>query len=164
MGTKILNLEIEWSGPHTLEDVIANMTDGGKKPDYDGKDYGLYQIYGRHILAGENTLLYVGKAIRQKFSTRFKQHEKWLKREENVVNIYLGRAYKQKRHTSKNKWKTWEQDLKVAEKMIIYKYSPNYNSSNICNQPKIDSFRNIILYNKGDKNRLEKVDNFLKDL
>jgi len=157
MGTKILNLEIEWSGPHTLEYVIANMTRGGKKPDYDGKDYGLYQIYGRHILAGENTLLYVGKAIRQKFSTRFIQHKKWLEREENVVNIYLGRAYKQKRHT-------WEEDLTVAEKIMIYKYSPNYNSSNICNQPKINSFKNIILCHKGKKNRLEKVDDFLKVL
>lgn len=57
---ELYKIRIEWEGPYSLEEVITKMVDGGKNPDWDGNDYGLYQIYGRHILSGKNTLLYIG--------------------------------------------------------------------------------------------------------
>ncbi len=53
------------------------MIQEGQYPDW-GEDYGLYQIYGKHILCGKDTLLYIGEATEQTFSTRFKQHQHWL--------------------------------------------------------------------------------------
>ena len=77
---KVLKLRIDWAGPFTPGHVVAKYADGGSPPRYEGTDYGLYQIYGNHIVAGK-TLIYVGKANRQTFSRRFKQHAKWLDRE-----------------------------------------------------------------------------------
>ena len=50
-------IKIEWDGPFSLKEVVEKMDDAGQPPDYEGKDYGLYQIYGKHILCGKNTLL-----------------------------------------------------------------------------------------------------------
>ena len=41
---------IEWTGPFDYQEVIDKMKDGGNDPEYDGNDYGLYKIYGKHIL------------------------------------------------------------------------------------------------------------------
>jgi len=157
-----LQLDITWKGPHTLSEVIEEMTDGGKPPDYDGEDYGIYQIYGNHILIGSNALLYIGKATKQKFSTRFKQHQKWL-RHEDQVQIYLGRVYDPKRHSHKNKWLTWEEDMELIEKVMIHKYTPNYNSSCISRAPSLGKYNNIQLNHKGIKSLLKKQDNFPND-
>ena len=111
-----LQLDINWNGPYTLAEVIEKMTDGGKPPDYDGEDYGIYQIYWQHILIGDKALLYIGKATQQRFSTRFKQHQKWLKNELKV-QIYLGRAYDPKRHRRRNKWRTWKEDYNLLKRL-----------------------------------------------
>ena len=66
----ILELSIEWSGPYSITQVRKEFNRGGSPPEYNGPDYGLYQIYGRHILGGDGTLLYIGKAIQQTFSAR----------------------------------------------------------------------------------------------
>ncbi len=161
MGRNIMKLKIEWSGPITWKKVIAKKNDEGEKPEYDGEDYGLYQIYGRHILAGENTLLYVGQATDQTFSARFSQHKKWLKREEHQddLKVFLGRAYDEKRHAKKDNWQTWRDDLSLAEKIIIYRYSPNYNSSNIAERPTINPYIEVRLVHEGKRHRLKKEDN-----
>lgn len=93
-----LQLTAIWSGPFTRESVISGFTDGGRAPEYDGEDYGLYQIYGKHILCGSDTLLYIGQATEQTFSRRFRQHERWLAYEEDI-SVYLGRVYDPNRHT-----------------------------------------------------------------
>jgi len=58
----VCEIQIDWQGPFSVEEVIKKMDDEGASPNYDGEDYGLYQIYGTHILCGHNTLLYIGKA------------------------------------------------------------------------------------------------------
>jgi len=58
-------IRIEWSGSFSLESVIEKMNNAGSLPDYEGEDYGLYQIYGKHILCGPDTLLYIGEATEQ---------------------------------------------------------------------------------------------------
>lgn len=71
----MLRLPIEWSGPYSRQEVIRDFNDWGTPPDWDGEDYGLYQIYGRHVLGDRNALLYIGQTTDQTFSARFRQHE-----------------------------------------------------------------------------------------
>ncbi|MFH1082987.1 MAG: hypothetical protein V1751_06315 [Pseudomonadota bacterium] len=162
-GMHELTITIQWSGPYTVKRIIKEMTKGGRYPDYDGDDYGLYQIYGTHILCGEDTLIYVGKAINQRFSTRFKQHSgAWLADEEDV-QIYLGRIYDPKRHSAKDNWGLWKKDAELAEKIMIYKYSPPYNSSSINKAPSLKPYRNVRLVHKGKRYKLKQKDNAPKE-
>ncbi|MFX0203974.1 MAG: hypothetical protein ACFFCW_48370 [Candidatus Hodarchaeota archaeon] len=162
---KILDLhiiEVKWEGPFTVQWVIEKRNDEGEPPDYGGDDYGLYQIYGNHILCGPNTLLYIGKVTKQTFSRRFKNHKKWLDNEEGV-EVYLGKIYDPKRHSKKNNWKSWESDVHKAESILIYKYSPNYNNIGIGDKPDLSPFKNILLIHKGKRHRLEIKDNAPED-
>jgi len=157
-------VHITWEGPYTYEKVIKKLTDGGNKKDnWDGEDYGVYQIYGKHILSRHRALLYIGKAFRQTFSRRFKDHEKWLKEEENV-KIYVGRIYNPKRHSGKDNWKSWEDDVELAENILIYKYSPHYNSRSLSEQPKLGDHKRVYLRHKGKIGKLNKKDTAPDDL
>ncbi len=138
------------------------MDNGGKGPFYDGEDYGLYQIYGKHILYGSNALLYIGKATKQTFSRRFKWHIKWWLTGEESIRVYIGTIYDPKKHSRKDNWRSWERDVEVGEKMMIYKYSPNYNSLNISNPPGLGK-RSILLVHKGKRNRLKALDRAPED-
>ena len=77
------SVTIEWEGSFCLDYVIDHLN--GKD------DYGLYQIYGTHIVYGANSLLYIGKAEGLTFSQRFSQHREWLSEEESV-SIRIGRV------------------------------------------------------------------------
>ena len=155
-------IKIEWDGPFSLKEVVEKMDDAGKLPDYGGEDYGLYQIYGKHILCGENTLLYIGKAVEKTFAIRFRRHKKWLDSEENI-KVYLGRVYDPERHSKKDNWESWRKDVEIAEKILIYKYSPNYNARQITKEPDLESFKNVRLIHTGKRHRLEQEDNAPKD-
>ena len=77
------SVTIEWEGSFCLDYVIDELN----RKD----DYGLYQIYGHHIVYGANSLLYIGKAESLTFSQRFSQHRSgWLSEEEGV-SIRIGR-------------------------------------------------------------------------
>lgn len=154
-------IRIEWEGPLKLQAVIDKKNDTGAHPDWDGNDYGLYQIYGRHILYKENTLLYIGMTTEQTFSQRFTEHgREWLTndQDEKDINIYLGRIYDPKKHSKKDNWLSWKKDVEMAEKILIYKYSPNYNSECLTNEPDLFTQENVRLIHKGDRNRLHKED------
>ncbi len=150
-----LRLRVKWEGPFTPAEVRARYVNGGSAPRWEGPDYGLYQIYGKHIVAGK-TLIYVGKANRQTFSRRFKQHAKWLDGETGI-EVYLGRIYDRKRHTSARQWKGWETDVYLAERLVIHKYSPNYNSSSIA-RPPVFAHKRVVLVHAGRRARLEPRD------
>jgi hypothetical protein len=154
---------IEWAGPFEYQDVIDKMKDGGKYPEYDGNDYGLYQIYGKHILCGSDTLLYIGKAARETFSDRFKYHKKWWIADEEEIKVYLGRVYDPQKHSKSDKWKSWEHDIDLAERILIYKYSPNYNNASIGDKPSLLPFKKILLIHEGNKQKLGKEDNAPED-
>ena len=101
-----IRITINWEGPFTVDEVINNMKDSGKAPEY-GNDFGLYQIYGTHILCGKDTLLYIGKSTGQCFSTRLKQHNRdWIinERDKKDIKVFIGRTYNPKRHSSRDKW------------------------------------------------------------
>jgi hypothetical protein len=157
-------IKIEWDGPFSVEEVIDKMIDGGEKPDWDGNDYGLYQIYGRHILCGKNTLLYIGMTTEQTFSQRFKEHKVWLDEDQDNedIKIYIGKIYDPKKHSKKDSWRLWKRDVQIAEKVLIYKYSPNYNGREISSKPKLH-FNSVRLVHVGERNRLEEEDNIPRD-
>lgn len=148
-----LQLEVLWSGPFTIETVISEFNDGGAPPEYGGQDYGLYQIYGRHILCGSDTLLYIGRATGQTFCRRFRQHEHWLRNEDEIA-IYLGRVYDSHRHSGGDLWEQWDTDVRLAECLLIYKYSPNYNSVAISDPPQLGRYRCVDLVHRGERHKL----------
>lgn len=152
-------IKIEWQGPFSANYVIKKKNDPGDESDgYAGPDYGLYQIYGRHILCKDDTLLYIGKACQQTFSGRFKQHWKeWLKEEKNI-RIYLGKIENFIRYTEANSWRNWLRDVDMAESILIYKYSPNYNSACLGELPDINPYKEVFLLHLGNNHRLKKKD------
>lgn len=152
-----LQLTVIWSGPFTRESVISGFADAGRAPDYDGEDYGLYQIYGKHILCGSDTLLYIGQATEQTFSRRFRQHEHWLAYEEET-SVYLGRVYDPNRHTAVDNFKGWAVDVRLVECLLIYKYSPNYNAVAISGPPPLGHFERIDLLHEGERHKLHPRD------
>lgn len=160
---KPYEIEIEWKGPFSLRKVINDFDDYGQAPTY-GKDFGLYQIYGKHILYGEKTLLYVGKTTERTFSRRFKNHQHWLleDQDEKDIHIYLGRIYNSKRHSEKDKWKSWKEDVGDAERILIYKYSPNYNGRELSKIPILHQ-QKLRLVHRGEKGKLKNKDVHPKD-
>lgn len=161
---KTYSIEIDWKGPLTVEKAIKGLTDGGKHPNWDGKDYGLYQVYGRHIIYGRNALLYIGMTTDQTFSQRIGDHGKqWLDEDQDKkdVKIYVGRVYDPKKHSKKYGWRSWKRDIRRAERILIWKYSPNYNSRELSNEPKWP-FK-ICSLHKGAPGKLESEDNVPED-
>ena len=66
------SVRIEWEGPFCLDYVIDELN----RKD----DYGLYQIYGTHIIlepsGGADNLLYIGMTgLGSTFSERLKNHK-----------------------------------------------------------------------------------------
>lgn len=158
----IHEIKIEWKGPCDPEEVVEKMNDEGVDPEY-GDDYGLYQIYGRHLLYGYDALLYIGQNIDQTFSARIKQEQDdWIK-DEKDIKIFLGRVYDPRQHTSKDNWESWELDIDMAESILIYKYCPNYNSKKISNKPSLEPHEKITLIHYGNRYRIEKEDNAPED-
>ena len=150
-------LTFTWEGPFKPTEIISRLTDAGTAPDYDGNDYGLYQMYGRHIIAGRDALLYIGEATQQTFSARFRQHQSWLVHEW-PVRVYVGRIYLPRRHTAKDHWAGWRVDVLMAERLMIYKYSPHYNSVHIAERPLLVALQRFVLVHQGKQHRLQSRD------
>ncbi len=155
---KSYEIKIEWDGPFKVGEVIEKMNRAGDAPLWDGEDYGLYQIYGEHTLCGKNALLYIGITTERTFSQRFKEHKSWLdkdQKDEDVL-IYLGRVYDPKRHLTD---KVWKADIKITEKILIYIYSPNYNSRELTDSPDLSPHENIRLIHVGQRGKIGPEDN-----
>lgn len=157
MGGAVLHLPVLWSGPHTWDTVIRTMDDAGRAPDDAGEDYGLYPIYGRHILAGEHALLYAGRATEQTFAGRFRNHRSWLEDEERV-RIYLGRLDLPERHAEADGWARWRRDVCLAENIMIDTYSPHYNSVSVAEPPVLGGVHSVVLMHYGERHRLDERD------
>lgn len=147
-------LTFTWEGPFKATEIISQLTDAGTAPTYDGSDYGVYQIYGRHIIGGRDALLYIGEATQQTFSARFRQHQSWLV-DEWPVRVYVGRVYSARRHSAEDQWAGWRRDVLMAERLMIYKYSPHYNSVHIAERPLLLALQRVILIHRGNRQRLQ---------
>ena len=118
-------VRVEWKGPLSLDEV--------KELDDDDEDCGLYQIYGRHIIFGDDSLLYVGMttwAFERRFFSGDDPHISWLVEEEGV-SVYVGRIVEEDYEHDPPLWSDWENVLKDAEALTIKWHSPPYNSRNI---------------------------------
>ena len=153
----MLRLSVSWNGPYRRQQVVRQFTDGGKAPAWDGEDYGLYQIYARHVLGNRDALLYIGEATEQTFADRFRQHEEWLVHE-GPVRVYLGRVYSPGRHRADDRWTTWKADVLLAERVMIYTYSPHYNGRSITERPLLDGHKRVELNHAGKRHRLRRRD------
>ena len=109
-------VRVEWEGPLSLDEV--------KALDDEDEDCGLYQIYGRHIIFGDNSLLYIGKTEQQTFCYRFAQHAEWLEEEEGVF-VHIGRIVEEDYVHDPPDWSDWANVLKDAEALTI-----NYETYN----------------------------------
>jgi len=74
------------------------------------------------------------------------------------MQVYLGRIYEPKLHSKKNNWQAWERDVGLAENILIYKYSPNFNSTGISDEPSLPPFEKVKLIHRSKRYRLEPED------
>lgn len=112
-------IHIEWDGSHSLESI---------KQFQESNDYGLYQIYGSHLIYGSNQLLYIGKANDQTFGKRIPQHAKWFYHQDSEnIKVYIGRLGGNRTINDEK----WGEQIDIAEKLLIHSHKPAYNSSNI---------------------------------
>ena len=127
-----MRIDIEWQGPLSIED-IANL--------HESSDFGIYQLYGRHTVYGEKTLLYIGKAWLQTFGTRISQHY--------LADFVCGTAaaYVGRLGYFPPRSDNWEQRVSLAEKLLIYAHAPAWNTQNINDYDPIDNLR---IFNWGD--------------
>lgn len=51
------------------------------------------------------------------------------------LRIYVGRVFDTEKHSKEDNWVSWVEDIETSEKILIYKYSPNYNTKNIYEKP-----------------------------
>lgn len=131
-------IALKWEGPFRLEEIVNEK----KGPAGEG---GLYQIYGTHTVFGRGSLLYIGKT-ETSFSSRFSQHEKWLKDEYDNVEIFLGVLIDEEGQEERDQHEL----IMRSEKMLIYYCSPPYNSSEVFgNWSKGEWKKEYILYNFG---------------
>lgn len=150
-------ITIHWEGGLSVDDVLLKRKEGISSGWTGDEDFGLYQIYGQHILDEQDapgykpSLLYIGEATEQTFADRFGQHRKdWLEQEWGPVTIYLGRNRRMGGSYSDDEWKA---DILLAEKVLIYTYSPHYNANSIADAPDLGGFT-ITLVNEGSRGRL----------
>ncbi|MEI3602808.1 hypothetical protein SPD79_12865 [Oceanobacillus sp. SE10311] len=109
-------IQIHWEGPYKFTDLDLLKNEK--------TDYGIYQIYGNHVVYGENTLLYIGQANQQTFGTRISQHSYWF---EDEFSVYVGRLSASNIPTDD----IWQDEINMAESLLIYVHTPAYNTMNI---------------------------------
>jgi len=129
-------LRVRWQLPCARADVAKKSGDD---------DYGMYQIYGHHVVFGPGALLYIGIAVDRPFAARFSEHASWLDSESDVL-VRLGRIEREEYKDDAE----WENLLRDLEALTIYWHSPPYNSKNI-----VSYNRNPLrVQNWGDRGRL----------
>jgi len=134
--TKTNIIQIQWDGPYTLKD-LPNLTN-------EETDYGIYQIYGKHPVYGNDVLLYIGKADCQTLGKRISQ-ENWINtNDSNNTKIYVGRLHGQQNPTLE----IWSKEIDLAERLLIYVHKPAYNSKSISSLPESE-LQNIHILNWG---------------
>lgn len=122
----VKHIHIDWTGPYLLSSIKDLMDEK--------KDYGIYQIYGKHPVYGSDVLLYIGKADFQTLGKRISQENWWNINDSNTLMIYAGRLSGD--HTPEES--VWSREIDLAEKLLIYVHKPAYNSKNLLNIPDLD--------------------------
>lgn len=129
-------IQIDWEGPFSLSD-LANLSN-------EQIDYGIYQIYGKHPVYGSGVLLYIGKAALQTFGKRIAQENWFDTNDSNTLSIYTGRLAGEITPPEKE----WENEIDLAERLLIYVHKPAYNARSISSFPDSD-LQNVHILNWG---------------
>ena len=61
-------VRIHWEGPYSVKKAVKDF--------HRSIDIGLYQYYGRHLVFGRDSLLYIGMTFKMSFSCRILDHDK----------------------------------------------------------------------------------------
>lgn len=110
-------VRIIWEGP--LEPTEAYSRNGNG-------DYGIYQVYGQHVVFGRDSLLYIGLARDQKFGERLRQQHYWIE-DISEPSIYLGRLHDDDTLDDDD----WYDRVADCEQLLIFWHSPPYNLRSI---------------------------------
>lgn len=129
-------IQIHWEGSYELSDLLSLMASE--------IDYGIYQIYGKHPIYGNNVLLYIGKADQQTLGKRISQ-ENWIDtNDSNNLKVYVGRLHGPENPSPE----TWSTDIDLAERLLIYVHKPAYNARSVSSLPDLE-LQNIHILNWG---------------
>ena len=131
-------VRIKWQGPYDLADALT-LND-------EEEDYGVYQVYGEHVVFGDDTLLYIGIAREQTFGRRLSQHD-WLEEDNEIL---VGRIAESDYKHDYPDWSDWHELLGDVEALEIFWHSPPYNSKHLRDYHR----RPLILINEGERMRL----------
>ena len=123
-------VRVKWEGPLSL-DELKELADRDK-------DWGLYQIYGRHIIFGAVLLLYIGKT-KATFSKRVKEnYDDWKPGtpwyQDIEVSVRIGRLYCK---SDRGFMRLQKDDSEFSELLCdveafqIFCHSPPYNGDHI---------------------------------
>ena len=134
-------IQILWEGPYQLDELNSIKNDQ--------IDYGIYAIYGTHMIYGKDVLLYLGKADRQTIGTRISQEAWENTNDSNNHKIYVGRLHGAINPSDDE----WSKQITLAESLLIYVHKPAYNQKNISSIPDMD-LQNIHILNWGDHRSL----------
>lgn len=116
-------IQIHWDGPYLLTELPSLMNHE--------TDYGIYQVYGKHPVYGNDVLLYIGKSDRQTIGTRISQ-ENWADTNDSSnIKIYAGRLHGQQTPADE----IWSKEIDLAERFLIFVHKPAYNSKSISSLP-----------------------------
>lgn len=129
-------IHIDWEGPYRLDELTSLIDEQ--------KDYGIYQIYGKHPVYGTGVLLYIGKADLQTIGKRISQENWWDTNDPNNLQIYAGRMAGADTPSQDE----WSKEIDLAEKLLIYVHKPAYNSKNLASVREED-LKNIHILNWG---------------
>jgi len=123
-------INIEWSGPYSYTEIKENTEKKGfnVKPS----SQGLYQIYGKSPIYGDNVLLYIGETTdKDGFTSRLNGRGLIVNNADvGNIQIYLGEIFYsdgQKHEAINTKGKSI--DLLRAESLLIHYHKPSNNSS-----------------------------------
>lgn len=119
-------------------------------------DFGLYQVYGKHNVYGQNALLYIGQSNIQKFSNRLKDRWEFIESSCIPKFICLGKIVKSKNASEPFEYEIneWEKIINIAEKILIKTHTPAMNKQDVTGLFNKEQDENYLILNWGDYGKL----------
>ncbi|MBI5450582.1 MAG: hypothetical protein HY940_04420 [Gammaproteobacteria bacterium] len=116
-------IHIDWSGPYTRR----------KMERFKNKeDIGIYQVYGKHQVYGDDVLLYIGAARGQAFFQSIKAEGWNYERSTGKGTFFcLGRLRVDEAASPSH----IDREILLAEKLLVFAHMPVYNSCRIMMVP-----------------------------
>jgi hypothetical protein len=130
---------IDWEGPFTLDEL--------EELDDPRIDYGLYQVYGSHLLYGEEVLLYLGATGGERtFGNRLAEEQSYWEAEEDFQPLifYVGRFM----GVVTPSHGVWEEEMDLALRLLVFAHAPVFNAREVAAAPD-DDLKEVHVINWG---------------